>query len=175
MGKRAQDRVRPVKGKAKRKAAPRKAPAGKKPKAQRRDVPIIKSTGKAPPNTVYRKPETSQIWQRLASLKISGKDECIQAFVRIMREVENGSYAMQLGDQDRGSYFVVHEQQRQGSMFVHVVPKEAYKTFQDMRRQMPDSFLGFSVLCGKIAGRPVRVSCFAVPTSDITRAIIGGK
>jgi hypothetical protein len=74
-----------------------------------------------------------------------------------------------------GKYVLVHEQERQGSMFIHVVPKEAYKMFQEMRRQMPDSFLGFSVLCGKIAGRPVRVSCFAVPTSDITRAIIGKK
>jgi len=175
MGKRAQDRLRPAKGKAAKKAAAKKPPVKDAKRSQRKDVPIIRSAGKSAAPVVYKKPETSQMWQRLASLKISGKDECIQAFVRIMREVENGSYAMQLGDQDKGSYILVHEQQRQGSMFIHVVPKEAYKVFQEMRSQMPDSFLGFSVLCGKIAGKPVRVSCFAVPTSDITRAIIGGK
>ncbi|MBI4894251.1 MAG: hypothetical protein HY833_00750 [Candidatus Aenigmarchaeota archaeon] len=155
----------------------RKAAAEKKPvkKILRKEVPIIRTTGKSDPRAVYRKPETSQMWQRLGSIKISGKDECIDAFVRIMREVENGSYALQPGEQDKGKYVLVHEQERQGSMFVHVVPKEAYKIFQEMRRQMPDSFLGFSVLCGRVAGRPLRVSCFAVPTSEITRAIIGRK
>lgn len=173
MGKRAQDRVKAKKPAKKKQANPslKKIPR----KILRRDVPIIRTTGKSDPSAVYRKPETSQIWQRLNSVKISVKGECIDAFLRIMREVENGSYALQLGDQDKGKYVVVHEQERQGSMFVHVVPKEAYKIFQEMRRQMPDSFLGFSVLCGKIAGKPVRVSCFAVPTSDITRAIIGRK
>jgi hypothetical protein len=155
----------------------KKTVAAKKPvkKILRKEVPIIRTTGKPNLSAVYRKPETSQIWQKLGSIKISGKDECIDAFLRIMREVENRSYALQLGERDMGKYVLVHEQERQGSMFIHVVPKEAYKMFQEMRRQMPDSFLGFSVLCGKIAGRPVRVSCFAVPTSEITRAIIGKK
>lgn len=168
MGKRAQDKVRSGK--------PKKPPAAKpSKKVLRKDVPIIRTAGKPSKPAAYVKSETAPMWQRLAAVRVSDPKACIDAFVRIMRELENGSYAIQEGERDFGKYFVIHEADRQGSVFVHVVPKEAYKIFKEMQRSMPDSFLGFSVLCGKVGKKGVRASCFAVPTSEITRAMISRR
>lgn len=174
MGKRAQNRVKDKKPASKFMKSLSAKRAQKKPSAVRKNVPIIR-VGSGPAQTSFKKPETTQMWQRVESSKILDRQACIDAFISIMRELENGSYAIEPGERDMGKYFVVHEPDRQGSVFLHVVPKEAYKIFKEMQRAMPTSFLGFSVLCGKVAGRPVRVSCFAIPTSEITRAMLSRK
>lgn len=118
---------------------------------------------------------TTSLWQKLEKIQIRSKKECIESFVKLLKDVESGKYKFEEGVTDMGKYFVVNETGRQKSNFVHVVPKEAYEIFEEMRRSMPDSFLGFSVLCGKINGRDARVSCFAVPTSEITRSMISKR
>ena len=139
--------------------------------------------GKRPQNKVrgkaagglFKGPETIPVWQRLEKIKIAGRSECIDAFLKISKEIEGGKYSFREGSVDMGKYFVVNEADRQGSSFVHIVPAEAYKTFDEMRRTMPTSFLGFSMLCGKIGRKDLRVSCFAIPTSEITRALFSSK
>lgn len=115
------------------------------------------------------------MWQKLERVQVKNKKESIDAFMKILKEVENGKYKFEEGSHDNGKYFIVNESGRHGSNFVHVVPKETYEIFNQMKSAMPDSFLGFSVLCGKMGGRDVRVSCFGIPTSDITRAMISKK
>jgi hypothetical protein len=122
-----------------------------------------------------RSPETIPIWQKLEKIQIKNKKESIEAFMKILKQVESGKYKFEEGSENNGKYFVVNEVNRQGSNFVHIVPNEAFEIFEQMRKSMPNSFLGFSILCGKIGNKDVRVSCFAVPTSDITRAMIGKK
>lgn len=124
---------------------------------------------------VFREPETAPIWQRLEKIKISGKKECIDAFLSTWKEIEKGKYNFKEGSFDMGKYFVVNETGRQNSNFVHIVPSETYKMFEEMKRSMPTSFLGFSMLCGKIRGKDLRLSCFAIPASEITRALLSGK
>lgn len=138
--------------------------------------------GKRPQNKVkksvkevFRKPETIPIWQRLEKIKIVGKEECLDAFLKIAKEIERGKYKFQEGSSDMGKYFIVNEAERQGSSFVHIVPVETYKVFEEMRKSMPTSFLGFSMLCGKAGKKDLRVSCFAIPTSEITRAMVSKK
>lgn len=92
-----------------------------------------------------------------------------------MREVEKGKYKFREGSRSEGAYYIVHESGRQGSNFVHVVPKEAYGIFEEMKREMPSSFLGFSMLAGKIKKKDVRVSCFAISTQEIMKALISRK
>lgn len=145
-------------------------------KRPRRDVEIIRTPKNAPRGKeVFRRPETSGMWDDLSGVKVSGKAECLEAFVRIVGEVESGRYKFVEGTVEKGSYSVVNEAERNGSSFVHVVPREAHKIFERMRREMPNSFLGFSMLCGKNGKKDLRVSCFAVPTSEITRAMISGS
>lgn len=126
-------------------------------------------------NASFKGPETIPIWQKLENVRIRNKKECIEAFVKILKQVEDGNYKFQEGVEDMKKYFVVNEANRQGSNFIHIVPKETYEIFEYMRKTMPNSFLGFSILIGKIDNRDTRVSCFAVPTSEITRAMIGKK
>lgn len=147
---------------------------GKRAQNKVRKVEIIRTTGKSKP-TVYRRPETTPIWQRLEKVQIKGKQECLDAFLKISKDIENGKYKFEEGSQDMGKYFVVNETERQGSSFVHIVPSETYKMFEEMRKSMPTSFLGFSMLSGKIGKKDLRVSCFAIPTSEITRAMISRK
>jgi len=149
----------------------RRSEAGKG-KPPRKNVPIIRTTGRPSKPAAYVKSETAPMWQRLAAVKVSDKKACIDAFVKTVRELENGSYAVEEGERDMGKYFIIHEPDRQGSVFVHIVPREAYKVFKDMQKAMPDSFLGFSVLCGRIGNKEVRASCFAIPAGEITRAMI---
>lgn len=124
---------------------------------------------------VFRKPETIPIWQKLERIQIVNKEKCLDAFLKIVAEVGDGKYDFREGATGMGEYYIVNEADRQGSSFVHIVPAEAYRVFEDMRRKMPDSFLGFSMLCGKIRNRDLRVSCFAIPTSEITKALISRK
>lgn len=152
MGKRAQDKVRSKKG-----------------------AEIIRTTGKARRDEVFRKPETAGIWDRVSRIKIGSKDECLDAFVRTVREVEEKRYKFKEGATDMGNYFVVNEPERNGSSFVHIVPAETYRIFEEVRREMPTSFLGFSMLCGRNGRKDLRVSCFAIPTFEITKAFVSRK
>ena len=93
--------------------------------------------GKRPQNKVkqkkskeiFRKPETTQIWQRLEKTKVAGKEECLEAFLKISKDIEKGKYNFQEGTVNMGKYFVISEADRQGSSFVHIVPSEAHKIF----------------------------------------------
>jgi len=51
--------------------------------------------------------------------------------------------------------------------FVHIVPKELINLFNEMKIQAPEEFLGFTVLIND-----TRVSCFGIPCSELTKAII---
>lgn len=124
---------------------------------------------------IFKKPETIPIWQKLEKIEIKNKKECLDAFIKIVKEVERGKHKFVESVTDGGPYYIVSESNRQGSNFIHVVPKEAYKIFEEMRMMMPNSFLGFSMLCGKIGSKDLRVSCFAIPTSEITKVLISGR
>ncbi len=124
---------------------------------------------------VFRKSETIPIWQKLEKIEIKNKNECIDAFLKIAKEVEKGKYNFQEGSTNMGTYYIVNEADRQGSSFVHIVPAETYKIFEEMRKTMPTSFLGFSMLCGKINKKDLRVSCFGIPTPEITKVLISKR
>lgn len=130
---------------------------------------------KAGRKEIFRKPETTPIWQKLGRIQLRNKEKCLNAFLKILDDITSGKYNFQEGSTDMGEYFIVNEAERQGSSFVHIVPAETYKVFEEMRRVMSTSFLGFSILCGKFRNKDLRVSCFAIPAPEITRALISRR
>jgi len=121
------------------------------------------------------KKKTVSIWDKLNKVKIKNKEKSLDAFVNTVKEVEKKKYKFKEGTIKKDLYYIVNEPERNGGSFVHIVPKEAYNVFEEMRKMMPDSFLGFSMLCGKIKGKDLRVSCFAITSSEITKALISKK
>lgn len=115
-----------------------------------------------------------KVWDEVSQLKIKSKDECINAFLEIVKLAQKGKYKFEEGHHDKGKYYVVNEPNRGGSSFVFIVPKEVYKNFLELQEKLGDTFLGFSMLCGKNGDKDLRVSCFAIPTNDLTRALIKG-
>ena len=112
------------------------------------------------------------LWDKVAKTKVKDKQTAIEAFTKIVKEVEANNYNFQAGDVAEKNYTIVHETNRMNSFFVHVVPKELYKVFKKLQKEEPHSFLGFSILCGKMGEREVRVSCFGIPSTELVRAVI---
>lgn len=113
-----------------------------------------------------------KVWDKVSQVEIKSKDECINAFLEIVKLAQKGKYKFEEGHRDKGKYYIVNESNRGGSSFVHVVPKEVYKNFLELQKKLGDTFLGFSILCGKNGDKDLRVSCFAISTNDLTRALI---
>jgi hypothetical protein len=129
----------------------------------------MRRTTKAKRKTQARNPKRAEKEQIQGG---DDKEACIKAFMEIVELAQKGRYSFSQGVADMGDYMVVHEDDREGSSFVHVVPKSMKRHFMEMRKKTSDTFLGFSILCGKNGSRDLRVSCFGVPTTDITKAII---
>lgn len=111
------------------------------------------------------------VWDKLEKIKIKNKKKSIEAFLKIVKDVQTNVYNFQAGEIKEKDYVIVHETNRMDSFFIHVVPKETYKIFKDLQKKEPQSFLGFSILAGKLGDRDVRVSCFGIPQSDLTPAL----
>lgn len=112
------------------------------------------------------------IWDKIEKIKIKNKKKSIDVFMKIIKDVQTNVYNFQAGEIKEKDYTIVHETNRMDSFFIHVVPKEAYKIFKNLQKKEPQSFLGFSILAGKIGDRDVRVSCFGIPTNDLTNALL---
>ncbi len=51
--------------------------------------------------------------------------------------------------------------------YVTIIPEQLNDLSTEMRQKYPDEFLGFSILINNI-----RVSCFNIPYSELSKAII---
>ncbi|MBU2503732.1 MAG: hypothetical protein KJ879_01630 [Nanoarchaeota archaeon] len=105
------------------------------------------------------------MWEKLRSVNIEDKEKYVGLFRILINQLESGTY--NFINYEGEDYYIINEEKRKGSKFVHIVPKELINLFQEMKEGAPDEFLGFSVLIND-----VRVSCFGVPCSELTKAII---
>ena len=185
MGKRTKARLKSKSKKTKRKSVKKVKRKVIRKKTVRKSKPKLKkkfSKNKArektkiktKTKTVSTKPLTLDLWNKARDVKIKNKKDSLEAFVKIVNEVERKKYSFKEGIVSKGSYYIVNEEVRNGSSFVHIVPKEAYPIFSEIMQKMPNVILGFSILCGKNRMRDLRVSCFGISSSEVTKALIKG-
>ena len=110
-----------------------------------------------------------KIWDELLQLDIKNKERFQDLFSYYVDEVKEGRLILQTREEDKEDYSLVTEENRLGSYFVHIVPKEAYALFKKMPT---NQFLGFSVVAGKYNNKDVRVSCFGVECGKLGKALI---
>ena len=104
------------------------------------------------------------MWEKLEKVNIKNKERYLELFKNLINLVESGDYDFK--DKEREDYYLINEVNNRRK-FVHIVPKELIGLFREMREQAPNEFLGFTILINNI-----RVSCFGIPCSELSKAII---
>ena len=110
-------------------------------------------------------------FDKLRNLDIKNKEKYKKIFINVIKEIKDNSFNLALGERLEGDYYIVTEEGRMDSIFVHIVPKEAYNLFKEMQTNVVNQFLGFSVLVREKNGKPLRVSCFGISCSDLGKSL----
>ena len=113
-----------------------------------------------------------KIWDELLGKDIEDKEKYVKIFSKLVDEVKKNPKEY-IKDEviEKEDYYLVMEENREKSCFVHVVPKELFMFFNDMRKKVK-GILGFSVLVANVEGKEVRVSCFGVDCSHLGKGLI---
>ena len=106
-------------------------------------------------------------WNQISNLNIEDKEKYIQAFSNIVHKIRNRNYDFEPGLKEEKDYFLVHEENQLFGPMVHIVPKQAFELFKEIKSQNPNQLLGFSVL----ANKTTRVSCFGIPCNLLAKSI----
>ena len=114
-------------------------------------------------------------WDELAQTEIKGKAKFLKAFSDIIERVRKDTLKLKLGENERKDYFIIVEENRMNSYFIHIVPKQVYQLFKEMQSNNPNTILGFSVLAGRHKDKDVRVSCFGVKCNLLGKALFSKK
>lgn len=104
------------------------------------------------------------MWEELQKVNLKNKEKYLDLFRDLIKQIKNRLYDFK--DREEKDYFIVNEK-RMNSQFVTIVPKELISLYNKMKENAPDEFLGFTILINDI-----RVSCFGVPCSILSKAII---
>jgi len=116
-----------------------------------------------------------QIWDKLLQVNLDNKEKFQRLFFETVDKVKRGDFALKVGETVKEDYYIVVEENRMDSYFVHIVPKQVYALFKEMQAKMPDEFMGYSVLAGKFNDKNVRVSCFGVQCNLLGKALASNK
>jgi hypothetical protein len=111
------------------------------------------------------------VWDKLAQVNIEDKEKFQRLFSLIISKVKTGSFSVEVGEAEYEDYFLVVEENRLDSYFIHIVPKQIYSLFKEMQASVKEQFLGFSVTAGQYGEKPVRVSCFGVPCNLLGKSL----
>ena len=111
------------------------------------------------------------VWGKLSQANIEDKEKFQRLFSLIVSKVKTGSYNVEVGEQEFEDHYIVTEENRFDSYFIHIVPKQVYDLFKEMQDSVKEQFLGFSVTAGQFNERPVRVSCFGVPCNLLGKSL----
>ena len=106
-----------------------------------------------------------EMWERLQQVDVGDEERYLELFKKLINDVESGDY--DFVDREGEDYYIINEN-RMDTKFVHIVPKELMGLFNEMKSKLPQDFLGFTVLVNKTI-----VSCFGIPCSVLSKAIIG--
>src|SRR3989344_13525 len=114
-------------------------------------------------------------WQNeLSELNVKNKVKYQKLFSQLVSRVQDNKVLVKPGVKEFKEHYIITEENRLNSYFIHIVPKEAFYIFKEMIKQ-PDIFLGFSVLAGKHNNKDIRISCFGVQCNLLGMSLIKRK
>ena len=102
-------------------------------------------------------------------INVKNKRLYLEIFEKLLKEIRLKKFDFK--DSKNEDYLIVNEE-RLNSHFVHLVPRELESVFYEIKKNNPDTFLGFTILVGKTEGTDVRLSCFGLPCSELTKVIL---
>jgi len=102
-------------------------------------------------------------------INVNDKKMCLEIFKKLMKKIKSGDFDYK--DTQTENYLIINED-RLNSHFIHVVPKKLESFFNEIKGKNQNSFLGFTVLVGRNLDKDVRLSCFGIPCSELTRVLI---
>ena len=109
--------------------------------------------------------------EELSKVNLGNKEEYARIFSKLVKQSKNNKLKFKVGVFDKGKYYLVNEENRGGSYFIHIVPKEVYPLFCKMQKEIPHSPLGFTVLAGKLNNKEVRISRFGVQCNLLGKSL----
>lgn len=109
------------------------------------------------------------IWNKLSNVNIENKERFQKLFSEIVNKIKNNEFSFK--NEEKEDYYILVEENRMDSYFVHIVPKKIYNLFKEMKDKAPGQFLGFSVVAGKYNNKEVRVSCFGVQCNLLGKSL----
>lgn len=115
------------------------------------------------------------VWDKILAVKVDNKEKYAMLFPEIVEYVMFKKEKFDNKIEDKGFYYLVTEEERAGSIFIHIVPKELMPLFREVQIRAPNQFLGFSVLIGRRNNKETRVSCFGIPCSLLAKSIAQNK
>ncbi len=69
--------------------------------------------------------------------------------------------------EEKEDYYIVTEENRRGSHYVHLVPKVIYHKFRGFQIKSPNKEPPHSLLCGRKGQKEIKVACFGVDVKDV--------
>ncbi|MBS3065467.1 hypothetical protein J4229_00245 [Candidatus Pacearchaeota archaeon] len=107
--------------------------------------------------------------KELENIKLFNKNIYVKAFKNLLISMKNNEFNFK--DDEKENYYIINEI-RLNSHFVHIVPKELINIFNKMKIDNPEDFTGMTILMGKRNNKDIRISCFGVSCSLLTKCII---
>lgn len=105
------------------------------------------------------------IWEELEKINIENKAKYVGLFRNLIKSIALEKYDFK--DKKEEEYYLINER-KIDEQFVYLVPSELINLFNKMRASAPNEFLGFTILVNK-----VRICCFGIPCSELSKAVIG--
>jgi len=111
------------------------------------------------------------IWDKLSQVNLEDKKKFQKIFSDVVNKIQNNAFPLTVGETEKEDYYIVIEENRMSSYFVHIVPKQVYELFKEMQEKAPNQVLGFTVMAGKHNNKDVRVSCFGIQCNLLGKAL----
>jgi PP-loop superfamily ATP-utilizing enzyme len=100
-------------------------------------------------------------WEEVEKVNVSDKEKYVEIFKEVIKKVKNNQEIFPSDE------FKIIRTKIKNEDTVHVVPSEIYNLFNEIRKQAPNEFLGFSVKINNL-----RVCLFGIPCNEAGKAII---
>ncbi len=95
-------------------------------------------------------------------LNIKNPEILADAFTKVVQDLQFSEEDIRDDVEDKGDYFIVMEENRAGSHFVHIVPKELYDEFQVLQAKRPHDLVGSAILVGRKNGKEIYATIFGI-------------
>lgn len=109
-----------------------------------------------------------KVWDKISQLSIENPHRFKSCFQNIVQQIQEDIFDLTVREKKEKEFFLIVENNRLNSYFVHIVPFEAYDLLKEIARTAPQQFLGFSIFIKKYEDKDIRVSCFGIPCSLLT-------